>query len=110
MSQQGTLDVERVRRHFDFVDRGRIVTNNAASTQAPRELVQLYQALVPGYENVHRGQSTASQNMTGALRGFVRHNRGIRERPKSPEHRGLPKHDGGAQRRYVLAAHGVPRW
>ena len=45
-----------------------------------------------------------------ALRGLVRHNRGIRERPKSPEHRGLPKHDGGPQRRYVLAAHGVSRW
>jgi cysteine desulfurase / selenocysteine lyase len=69
MSQQGTLDVERVRRHFDFVDRGRIVTNNAASTQAPRELVQLYQELVPGYENVHRGQSTASQTMTELFEG-----------------------------------------
>ena len=69
MSQQGTLDVERVRRHFDFVDRGRIVTNNAASTQPPRELVQLYQALVPGYENVHRGQSTASQTMTELFEG-----------------------------------------
>jgi cysteine desulfurase/selenocysteine lyase len=69
MSQQGTLDVERVRRHFDFVDRGRIVTNNAASTQAPRELVQLYQALVPGYENVHRGQSTAPQTMTELFEG-----------------------------------------
>ena len=43
---------------------GRIVTNNAASTQPPRELVALYQSLAPGYENVHRGQSSASQQMT----------------------------------------------
>ena len=40
------------------------VMNNAASTQPPRELVTLYQSLAPGYENVHRGQSSASQQMT----------------------------------------------
>ena len=43
---------------------GRIVTNNAASTQPPNELLALYQSLAPGYENVHRGQSSASQAMT----------------------------------------------
>ena len=37
------LDVEAIRSHFFFPERGRIVTNNAASTQPPRELVQLYQ-------------------------------------------------------------------
>jgi cysteine desulfurase/selenocysteine lyase len=58
------LDVDRVRRHFDFPAAGRIVTNNAASTQPPRELVDLYRQLTPGYENVHRGQSTASQRTT----------------------------------------------
>jgi len=58
------LDVEAIRSHFFFPERGRIVTNNAASTQPPRELVQLYQDLAPGYENVHRGQSDASQAMT----------------------------------------------
>ena len=58
------LDVESIRSHFFFPERGRIVTNNAASTQPPRELVQLYQDLAPGYENVHRGQSDASQAMT----------------------------------------------
>ncbi len=36
------LDVDRVRSHFDFVRTGRVVTNNAASTQPPRELVDLY--------------------------------------------------------------------
>ena len=59
------LDVESIRSHFFFPERGRIVTNNAASTQPPRELVQLYQRLSRrGYENVHRGQSDASQAMT----------------------------------------------
>jgi cysteine desulfurase/selenocysteine lyase len=60
----GLLDVQAVRRHFTFPGSGRIVTNNAASTQPPRELLALYQSLGPGYENVHRGQSTASQRMT----------------------------------------------
>src|SRR5215469_1321661 len=59
-----TLDVERIRRHFDFPAAGRVATNNAASTQPPRELLELYRSLAPGYENVHRGQSSASQNMT----------------------------------------------
>jgi cysteine desulfurase/selenocysteine lyase len=40
------------------------VLNNAASTQPPRELLALYQSLGPDYENVHRGQSSASQAMT----------------------------------------------
>lgn len=58
------LDVKAVREHFVFPRRGRIVTNNAASTQPPRELIGLYRSLAPGYENVHRGQSSASQEMT----------------------------------------------
>ena len=60
----GALDVQAIRRHFAFPGLGRIVTNNAASTQPPRELVALYQSLTPGYENVHRGQSSASRAMT----------------------------------------------
>ena len=60
----GTIDVQAVRRHFTFPEHGRIATNNAASTQPPRELLALYRSLAPGYENVHRGQSTASQRMT----------------------------------------------
>ena len=59
------MNIERIRTHFAFPQTGRIVTNNAASTQPPRELVALYRSLAPGYENVHRGQSTASQEMTG---------------------------------------------
>jgi cysteine desulfurase/selenocysteine lyase len=58
------VDVRAIRRHFTFPELGRIVTNNAASTQPPRELVALYSSLAPGYENVHRGQSAASRQMT----------------------------------------------
>jgi cysteine desulfurase / selenocysteine lyase len=58
------LDVAAVREHFLFPATGRIVTNNAASTQPPRELLDLFRALAPDYENVHRGQSTASQQST----------------------------------------------
>ena len=58
------LDVRAVRGHFVFPKLGRVVTNNAASTQPPGELLALYGSLGPGYENVHRGQSSASQAMT----------------------------------------------
>jgi cysteine desulfurase/selenocysteine lyase len=60
----GPLDVQAIRGHFTFPQHGRIVTNNAASTQPPRELLELYASLGPRYENVHRGQSSASQQMT----------------------------------------------
>jgi cysteine desulfurase/selenocysteine lyase len=60
-------DVQAVRRHFVFPQTGRIVTNNAASTQPPHELLELVRALVPQYENVHRGQSSASQRTTAAF-------------------------------------------
>jgi cysteine desulfurase/selenocysteine lyase len=68
-STDTALDVDRVRSHFDLVRTGRVVTNNAASTQPPRELVELYRRLVPGYENVHRGQSGASRRMTELFEG-----------------------------------------
>ncbi|HXZ78050.1 MAG TPA: aminotransferase class V-fold PLP-dependent enzyme [Streptosporangiaceae bacterium] len=58
------LDVRAVRGHFVFPGAGRVVTNNAASTQPPGELLELYRSLGPGYENVHRGQSGASRAMT----------------------------------------------
>jgi cysteine desulfurase/selenocysteine lyase len=59
-----TVDVQSIRRHFDFPATGRVALNNAASTQPPRELLDLYRSLVPTYENVHRGQSSASQRTT----------------------------------------------
>ena len=62
--QAPVLDVARIRRHFAFPRVGRVVTNNAASTQPPRELLELFGSLAPWYENVHRGQSTASRWMT----------------------------------------------
>src|SRR5437762_319797 len=58
------VDVHAIRGHFAFPRLGRIALNNAASTQPPEELLALYQSLAPGYENVHRGQSSASQAMT----------------------------------------------
>jgi cysteine desulfurase/selenocysteine lyase len=58
------LDVARIREHFCFPGVGRVATNNAASTQPPRELLELYRSLAPWYENVHRGQSSASQRTT----------------------------------------------
>jgi len=58
------VDVHAVRGHFAFPRLGRIVTNNAASTQPPDELLALYRSLAAGYENVHRGQSSASQATT----------------------------------------------
>jgi selenocysteine lyase/cysteine desulfurase len=64
MSIGPLLDVHGIRKHFAFPAAGRIVTNNAASTQPPRELIELYRSLMPWYENVHRGQSTALQRMT----------------------------------------------
>jgi len=60
----GPLDVAAIRAHFLFPGAGRIATNNAASTQPPRELLDLHAALAPQYENVHRGQSSASQCTT----------------------------------------------
>jgi selenocysteine lyase/cysteine desulfurase len=60
----GAWDVEAIRRHFVFPRIGRIATNNAASTQPPRELLDLYRTLAPQYENVHRGQSSASMHTT----------------------------------------------
>ena len=62
--QPAAWDVEAIRDHFVFPQTGRTVTNNAASTQPPRELLGLYRSLAPQYENVHRGQSSASQQTT----------------------------------------------
>ena len=62
--EHNAWDVAAIRSHFDFVRAGRVVTNNAASTQPPRELIELFHSLAPHYENVHRGQSSASQRTT----------------------------------------------
>src|SRR5271167_4230172 len=62
--RSSTLDVQAIRKHFPAIAKGRIVTNNAASTQAPKKLAELFRELSPDYENVHRGQSNASRAMT----------------------------------------------
>lgn len=67
MNVSPVWDVEAVRAHFLFPATGRIVTNNAASTQPPRELLALHGELALRYENVHRGQSDASQHTTRLL-------------------------------------------
>jgi cysteine desulfurase/selenocysteine lyase len=58
------VEVERVRAAFDFPLTGRVVTNNAATTQPPRILLDLYRRLTLDYENVHRGQSVPSRRTT----------------------------------------------
>jgi cysteine desulfurase/selenocysteine lyase len=50
MAQTMTFDVTEVRSHFDFPTTDRLVTNNAATTQPPRELIQLFARLAPTYE------------------------------------------------------------
>lgn len=47
-SQVAQLDVARIRGHFDFPVVRRIVTNNAASTKPPRELLEFYRSLCLG--------------------------------------------------------------
>jgi cysteine desulfurase/selenocysteine lyase len=39
------IQVELARRHFYFPESHQVVTNNAASTQPPRELIDLFRAL-----------------------------------------------------------------
>jgi cysteine desulfurase/selenocysteine lyase len=58
------LDIQAIREHFTFPGLGRLLANNAATTQPPRALLALYESLAAGYDNVHRGQSDSSQNMT----------------------------------------------
>lgn len=58
------LDVSSIRKLFPAVRSGRIVTNNAASTQLPEPLLDLARRLSVTYENVHRGQSAASLRTT----------------------------------------------
>jgi cysteine desulfurase/selenocysteine lyase len=64
VSRHQPWNLDAIRSHFVFPSHGRVVTNNAASTQPPRELLQLHHTLAPAYDNVHRGQSDASQITT----------------------------------------------
>ncbi|MBN1662423.1 MAG: aminotransferase class V-fold PLP-dependent enzyme [Deltaproteobacteria bacterium] len=54
------IDTQKIREYFPAIQAGRVVTNNAASTQAPVQLLDLLEKLVVQYDNVHRGQSRSS--------------------------------------------------
>ena len=54
------LDTKKIRKFFPAIKSGRIVSNNAASTQVPVQLLDLLKKLVVQYDNVHRGQSRSS--------------------------------------------------
>jgi len=58
------LDTKTIREFFPSIQSGRLISNNAASTQVPVQLLDLLTEIVTGYENVHRGQSQASMSMT----------------------------------------------
>lgn len=54
------LNTKEIRKFFPAIESGRIVSNNAASTQSPVQLLELLKILIAKYDNVHRGQSEAS--------------------------------------------------
>jgi len=54
------IKTKKIRKFFPAINSGRIVSNNAASTQVPIQLLNLLKKLVIQYDNVHRGQSHAS--------------------------------------------------
>ena len=59
------LQPSSIREHFPAIMKGkRICTNNAATTQIPQELLDMSRELYSQYDNVHRGQSSASIRIT----------------------------------------------
>ncbi len=54
------IRTSKIRKFFPAIKAGRIISNNAATTQIPIQLLNLGKKLVFQYDNVHRGQSTAS--------------------------------------------------
>jgi len=54
------IKTQKIRKYFPAIKSGRIVSNNAASTQIPVQLLDLLKRLTAQYDNVHRGQSNAS--------------------------------------------------
>ncbi|MFA5135009.1 MAG: aminotransferase class V-fold PLP-dependent enzyme [Patescibacteria group bacterium] len=58
------IDTEKIRMYFPAIQEGRLVSNNAASTQVPVQLLDLMKELVIQYDNVHRGQSRSSMLTT----------------------------------------------
>lgn len=58
------IKTRKIRKFFPAIKSGRIVSNNAASTQVPIQLLDLLKKLIVQYDNVHRGQSESSMLMT----------------------------------------------
>ncbi len=58
------LNTKRIRKSFPAIRSGRLVSNNAASTQIPKQLLELMKDLSKNYDNVHRGQSDSSMYTT----------------------------------------------
>jgi len=58
------INTKKIRKFFPAIRAGRLVSNNAASTQIPMQLVDLFKKLIVQYDNVHRGQSEASLTTT----------------------------------------------
>lgn len=58
------LNTKNIRKSFPAIRSGRICSNNAASTQAPIQLLGLLKKLIVKYDNVHRGQSQSSIETT----------------------------------------------
>lgn len=58
------LETKKFRRFFSAIRSGRTVSNNAASTQIPSQLLDMMRELAVDYDNVHRGQSDASRLTT----------------------------------------------
>lgn len=54
------IDTKKIRKFFPAIKEGRVLSNNAASTQVPIQLLELLKKLVIQYDNVHRGQSHSS--------------------------------------------------
>ncbi|MFH1967958.1 MAG: aminotransferase class V-fold PLP-dependent enzyme [bacterium] len=54
------IETRKIRKFFPAIKAGRIVSNNAASTQVPVQLLDLLDKLIVQYDNVHRGQSQSS--------------------------------------------------
>ncbi|MBI2869756.1 MAG: aminotransferase class V-fold PLP-dependent enzyme [Chloroflexi bacterium] len=66
------LDLPVIRSYFPAIRQGRIVTNNAASTQMPDPLLNFCKELCLTYDNVHRGQSAASVRTTALFENAYR--------------------------------------
>ena len=54
------INTGKIKKFFPAIESGRILSNNAASTQAPVQLLDLLPQIMVQYDNVHRGQSKSS--------------------------------------------------